>query len=128
MDCSHYIGFVGFNRDVITQANQRLGSKMKNNLRLIFLKDSLYTLTIADIGTKVGLNFLADTGKYEIVSSRKRVLSHTNHLGPQFMQPDGKPATFKTRMTGDKDTFAPIKIIKYINSHTAYHTFQGATP
>lgn len=71
MDCSHYIGFVGFNRDVITQANQRLGSKMKNNLRLIFLKDSLYTLTIADIGTKVGLNFLADTGKYEIVSNRK---------------------------------------------------------
>lgn len=31
-------------------------------------------------------------------------------------------------MTSDKDAFAPIKIIKYINSHTAYHTFQGATP
>ena len=114
MDSPHHVGLIGLYRNVITQTYQRLGCQMEHNLGLILPEDFFDTFTVSDVGTDICLYSLPDAGKHKVVTLRKRVLSHTDNFGTQLVQPDGKPATLETGMTGDKHTLPAIEIMENV--------------
>ena len=61
MNSTHDVSLVGFDRDIVTKANQRLGSQVKYDLWLVFVEYILHFLTITDVGTDVGFYLLPDT-------------------------------------------------------------------
>ena len=87
---------------------------MEHNLGLILPEDFFDTFTVTDVSTDIRFYFLPDTGKHKVVTFCERVLSHTDNLGAQLMQPDGKPATLETGMAGDKHTLPTIEIMENV--------------
>ena len=90
MNRAHDIGFVGFDRFFVREADERLCGEVEDDFRLEFIEDTVEMRGVADISPDVA-HVCGESGENEVVALVFRVERISGNLRAEFAEPEAEP-------------------------------------